>query len=189
MHVHIKFNLVNFCVSGNTVDWYWTKQSSYYLPYQRLFCKNLGSVIGGSFLNAFFGIPALIVELLTCHPNTCCSKLGTVCYNTCNIFTCFFDLVRTDAYSYINLTGIPFCDAARQCNMLCDRSKQFVGYHSAMKHSRFSAHVACVSFVFLWSFWILNYRTFNYDLWNIAILICLIYGTVTWFIGINNDAA
>jgi hypothetical protein len=181
--------LVNFCVSGNAVDWYWTRHSSCYQPYQRLVCKNWGSVVGGSFLNAFFEVPTLIIELLVCHPNTCCSKLGTFCYNTCNIFTCFFELVRTDAYSYINLTGIPFCDAARQTSKLCDRTNQFVGYHSAMKHYRMAAHIACISFVFIWGFWILNYRTFNYDLWNVAILILAIYGTVTWFIGIHTDAA
>jgi hypothetical protein len=182
-------NLVNFCVSGNAVDWYWTRQSSCYQPYQRLVCKNWGSVVGGSFLNAFFEVPTLLVELLVCHPTTCCSKLGTFCYNTCNIFTCFFELVRTDAYSYINLTGIPFCDAARQCGKLCDRSNQFVGYQSALKHYRLAAHIACVSFIFFWGFWILNYRTLNYDLWNVAILVMAIVGTVTWFIGIHADAA
>lgn len=45
---------VNFCVSGNAVDWYWSRQSSCYQSYQRLVCKNWGSVVGGSFLNAFF---------------------------------------------------------------------------------------------------------------------------------------
>jgi hypothetical protein len=87
------------------------------------------------------------------------------------------------------LTGIPFCDSARQCARLCDRSNQFVGYHSAMKHYRFAAHIACVSFVFFWALWILNYRTFNYNLWQLAILIVFIIGIVTWFIGIHTDAA
>lgn len=47
-------NLDNFCVSGSAVDWYWTRNSTCYQPYQRLVCKNWGSVVGGSFLNAFF---------------------------------------------------------------------------------------------------------------------------------------
>ena len=58
-----------------------------------------------------------------------------------------------------------------------------------MKHYKFAAHIACASFAFLWAFWILNYRTFNYSLWNIAILVLFIYGTVTWFISIHADAA
>jgi hypothetical protein len=87
------------------------------------------------------------------------------------------------------LTGIPFCDAARQCAKLCDKSRQFVGYHSAMKHYRLAAHIASISFVFFWAFWILDYRTLNFDLWNVAIVILAIYGTVTWFIGIHTDSA
>lgn len=53
----------NFCVSGNAVDWYWYRptQTSCYAPYQRLVCKHWGSVVGGSFLGAFFQIPTLIV--------------------------------------------------------------------------------------------------------------------------------
>jgi hypothetical protein len=189
MHVIYSIILVNFCVSGNAVDWYWTRKAACYQPYQRLLCKNWGSVVGGSFLNAFFEVPTLLIELLVCHPQTCCSKLGTMCYNKCNLCTCFFDLVRTDAYAYINLTGIPFCDAARQTSRLADRSNQFIGYHSAMKHYRFAAHVSAIAFSFLWAFWVLNYRTFNYSLWQVGILIMFIYGIVTWFIGIHTDAA
>ncbi len=97
----------NFCVSGAAADWYWNpSKASCFEPYQRLLCKNWGSVVGGSFLNAFFEIPTLLIELLVCHPQTCCSKIGTVCYNSCNCLTCFFDLVRTDAYSYINISGL-----------------------------------------------------------------------------------
>jgi hypothetical protein len=107
------FYLVNFCVSGNAVDWYWTRSTNCTSSYQRLLCKNWGSVVAGSFLNAFFEIPTLIVELLVCHPQTCCAKCGTFCLNSCNCCTSFFNLVRTDAYSYINLAGIPFCNSAR----------------------------------------------------------------------------
>lgn len=46
----------NFCVSGTATDWYWNRpqKTSCYNTYQRLICKNWGSVVGGSFLNAFF---------------------------------------------------------------------------------------------------------------------------------------
>jgi hypothetical protein len=110
------FNLVNFCVSGAATDWYWNRpaRTNCYSPYQRLLCHHWGSVVGGSFLNAFFLIPRLIIELLVCHPQACCHGLGTTCYNSCSWLTCFFDLVRTDAYSYMNLSGIPFCNSARQ---------------------------------------------------------------------------
>lgn len=65
-----------------------------------------------------FEVPTLIAELFICHPTACCSKLGATCYRSCNCFTCFFDLVRTDSYSYINIAGIPFCNAGRECKNL-----------------------------------------------------------------------
>lgn len=58
-----------------------------------------------------------------------------------------------------------------------------------MKHYRFGAHIESIAFVLVWGFWILNVRTFGYDLWQIVILITVIYGTITWFVGIHTDAA
>eukprot|EP00919_Chromeraceae_sp_WS-2016_P055313 GHVR01131432.1.p1 GENE.GHVR01131432.1~~GHVR01131432.1.p1 ORF type:complete len:258 (+),score=-12.44 GHVR01131432.1:1127-1900(+) len=179
----------NFCVSGCAVDWYWRGRCDCYTPYQRLVCNHWGSVVGGSFLNAFFEIPTLFIELLVCHPQTCCSALGTCCYNTCSCCVCFFDLVRTDAYSYINLTGIPYCNSARQCKMLCDRSHQFIGTHSAMKHYRFAAHIFCVASVALMTYFILKYRVHNFGFWHVAIGVTMIYAIVTWFIDIHADSA
>lgn len=50
------FNLVNFMVSGNASEWYIKngQKSNCCIPVGRYFCKNFGSVVGGSFLNAFF---------------------------------------------------------------------------------------------------------------------------------------
>lgn len=47
---------VNFMVSGNAAEWYIRggKASNCYTPVQRYFSNNFGSVVGGSFLNAFF---------------------------------------------------------------------------------------------------------------------------------------
>jgi hypothetical protein len=98
-------------------------------------------------------------------------------------------LVRTDAYSYINLTGIPFCNSARECERLCGRSNQFVGTHSAIKHYRFAAHVFLVALVAILGFLILKYRLLNPGFWNLVIGIAVILATVTWFINIHADAA
>ena len=130
-----------------------------------------------------------MVELLTCHPDTCCSKLGTVCTNSCNPITCFFDMVRTDAYSYINLSGIPFCNSARNCAYLCEKSKQFVGNHSAIKHYRFIAFVFLTALLCFMTQWILNYRTFTICPCNLAIGVVMIYGTIAWFIDIHASSA
>jgi hypothetical protein len=43
-------------VSGNAAEWYikGDSASNCYTPVDRYFRKNFGSVVGGSFLNAFF---------------------------------------------------------------------------------------------------------------------------------------
>lgn len=48
------FILVTFCVTGNAVDWYWKGRCNTFSSIMRLLCRNWGSVVGGSFLNAFF---------------------------------------------------------------------------------------------------------------------------------------
>lgn len=59
MHVTPYFNAVNFVVSGNAVEWYFktvTESRHCTKPFVRLLVKHWGSVVGGSFLNAFFKI-------------------------------------------------------------------------------------------------------------------------------------
>jgi hypothetical protein len=69
---------------------------------------NFGSVAGGSFINGFFYFPSLIINLI-------CPRID---FFLCNIF----DLVRSDSYSYIGLTGNSYCPSVRQCQYLCYRS-------------------------------------------------------------------
>ena len=108
-------HLVNFCVSGSATDWYWgTLYTKCSTSLTRLFTKHWGSVVAGSFMNGFFELPILFVELFTCHSTTCCAnKLGKTCDKCC--CACLFSYVRTDAYSYINLAGVPFCNAGTEC--------------------------------------------------------------------------
>lgn len=108
--------------------------------------------------------------------------MGTIYTNSFNSITCFFDIVRTDAYSYINLSGIPFCDSARNCSYLCQKSKQFVGNHSSIKHFRFVAYVFLISLVCFMSQWILNYRMYNIGFWNLFIGVIVIYNIMVYFV-------
>ena len=97
--------LVNFCVAGSATDWYWnTYQTKCSTSLARLITRHWGSVVAGSFINGFFEVPTLLIELFTCHTGTCCNKLGVCCEQKCCCGV-FFNLVRTDAYSYINLSG------------------------------------------------------------------------------------
>ena len=181
----------NFCVSGNSTDWYWNRpnKTSCYAPYQRLLCKHWGSVVGGSFLNAFLTVPRLIVELFVCHPQTCCSGLGTTCYNSCSWFSCLFDLVRSDAYSYINLSGIPFCNSARQTKKINERNPSYIGSHSPMDHYRFAAHAFLIPVTLLTTWFILRARVWNPNVWHWLVLTFVIIAILSWFINILADAA
>ena len=124
-----------------------------------------------------------------CHPEACCSRAGTFCENACNPFTCFFDIVRTDAYSYINLSGVPFCDSARNCSHVCHKSKQFIGNHSSIKHLRFMIFTFLISLLCFMTQWILNYRTLNIGFWHLVIGVVVIYAIVSWFIEIHTASA
>ena len=69
---------------------------------------------------------------------------------------CFFDLVRNDAYAYMNLTGIPYCNAARSCEELCDRSKIFLGNQSVMFFYRLCAHISCIGVTCMLAYWLMK---------------------------------
>lgn len=105
----------NFCIAGNVVDHYWkfpSNNENCFNSYQRLICYHWGSVTGGSFLNAFFEIPSMILNILRCNPGSCCEKAGAAC-SKYNILANLTDLVRTDVYSCINLKSLPYCQAAQ----------------------------------------------------------------------------
>jgi hypothetical protein len=65
------FISVNFVVSGNAVEWYFksvTETRHCTKPFVRLLTKHWGSVVGGSFLNAFFKIFDIFAD---CFNVTC----------------------------------------------------------------------------------------------------------------------
>lgn len=114
--MYIYSKIVIFVTSGNAVEWYWSGIDEDESPsFNRLIAKNWGSVVAGSFMNAFFRIPSNIVEQLICHPSSYCNKCGQFCTNNCNWCISFFELIRTDSYSYINVFGTDYCDAGREC--------------------------------------------------------------------------
>ena len=132
--------LVNFVISGLATQWYMRKSTRYLLTFRRLLCYHFGSIAGGSFLNAFFNIINFLLESVRCYRNGVC-PLFTDCYESlCGCNRNFFDLVRTDVYSYINLTGITYCNAARNCEHLIEKSTLFIGCQSLLYFYRISAY-------------------------------------------------
>lgn len=170
-------------------DWYWNKNSHWYTPSKRLVTKNWGSVVSGSFVNAFFEIPTLLVELLTCHKGTSCNSAGELCESKCFCLDYVFNLVRTDAYSYIHLAGIPFCNAARECAKICHFNDQFVGNYNPIKHVRFVILVFTVAISTLFGYLFTNIRVVNVSTWHAFFLIVVVYAVICWFVGVATDVA
>lgn len=61
--------------------------------------------------------------------------------------TKIFDLVRSDAFAYINLTGNPYCNSARYCEYLCDKSHILEFSQSTSRTYRLSAHLIIAALV------------------------------------------
>ena len=181
----------NFFVSGNSAEWYikGSKSSNCCLPVGRFFKYNFGSVVGGSFLNAFFNFIDFIFESLRCYPGGCCGVCAPICSVFDNCCGCFFDLIRNDAYAYINLTGIPYCNAARNCETLCSSNKIFIGNQSVIFFYRLCAHIVCIGAVCLMSYWLMKSKVGILSVSSLFLIAIFAYMICTYFIDIHADAA
>lgn len=96
-------------------QWYTNSDPNCCITFSRLLKYHFGSVVGGSFLNAFFNILDFFLEAFRCYPEGACAACAPCCANLFGCCSSLLDLVRTDVYGYINLTGIAYCNAARNC--------------------------------------------------------------------------
>lgn len=127
--------------------------------------------------------------MFTCHKGTCCNKAGDFCENKCSCWGFFFNMIRTDSYGYINLSGQAFCNAGRACYDNCQSSRMFVGGYSVLKHFRLAATVFLVSLSYLFGHIFANLRVSSFTWWHNVILVVIAYSVVTWFVDIGADAA
>lgn len=67
--------------------------------------------------------------------------------------------MRSDVYAYINLTGIAYCNAARNCEHLIDHSHLFVGSQSVLYFYRISAYCFLVGSTLLATISIIEGKT------------------------------
>lgn len=152
-------------------------------------CKNWGSIAGGSFLHAFLTPFDIFSEAFRCDPRGSCAKCTSI-YKACCCCEYIFELIRSDAYSYINLTGIPYCNAARQCEALCQYSESFRGGKSCIRLYRTAAHVFTTMLVFIICYFILRGRGAQYTNWFILALIVFgAYCILTYFVDTHANAA
>lgn len=102
-------------------------------------------------------------------------------------------MIRTDAYSYINLTGIPYCNAARQCEALCRYSKLSNNPHFSIKIYRNASHIFAIGLASFISYVIFDAITNeygNYDhFWIAAAIVFVTYSMTTYFVDIHSSGA
>jgi len=153
-----------------------------------LLTRHWGSVVEGSFINAFFEIPSLFAELFICHAGTCCHGVGSKC-DQLSCCGSLLDLVRTDSYSYITLSSLSFCNAGRECRNNCFNGDQFVGVYNPLKHYRFVASVFLVALGYLLASIFTGKHVTSFTWWHHVILIVTVYAVVCWFVDIDADAA
>jgi hypothetical protein len=182
-------NLVNFIVSGLAVQWYTKSDENGCISFFRIVKNHFGSIVAGSFLNAFFGLFDFIFESLRCYPEGPCNACAACCKPIYDCFGNFLELIRTDVYAYINLTGIAYCEAARNCEKICNRNASYIGNRSILYFYRISSYIFTVGLTTLLCFWILKSKNGNLNFVSLIVIVILSYCILTNFVDIHANAA
>ena len=148
-----------------------------FYPLKLQVTKNLGSIIGCSFVTSFFSIFDLLFDIFKPKDiqNSCCKAIcGCVC-----------DLVRSDTMSFVILSGNPFCNSARYCEYLCNKAILTEYSQSCSRIYRISAHFFIASVTLLYSL----FFTQNTSIFAYLIILLGALTVSTFFISIHADAA
>jgi hypothetical protein len=116
-------------------------------------------------------------------------RYAACCEASCGCCDNLFELVRSDVYAYINLTGIPYCNAARNCELLCSRTSLFSGSHSCLQMYRAAANWVNMAVVLLICYCLMKGRTGDISLISLLIIAVFSWCISMYFIGIHTDAA
>ena len=160
------------------------------MTFSRLLRCHFGSVVGGAFLNGFFNLIDFLLEALRCYPDGACPPCASCC--DCLLGCCgdIFDLVRTDVYAYINLTGIAYCNAARNCEHLIAESALFVGSQSLLYFYRISAYCFTIGGVLIVSYFIQKDKLEGEaNLVSLLLIAFFSYCVLNWFVDLHANLA
>ena len=126
---------------------------------------------------------------MQCNPRGECGRAGKCWKQACCCCNFLFELVRPDAYAYIHLSGIPYCNAARQCEALCERSHLFSSDHSCIRLYRMAAQIFLVSLTALFSFIVLENKADHANFVIVGLIVCTSYLASTHFADLHSNAA
>jgi hypothetical protein len=169
----------NFIVSGYSTLWYYDQiEGNMITPYRNYITKHLGSVIACAFMTGFFALADAIFDLVRgahhAHDNAICDAC-----------TSFFDLVRSEAMAYINLWGNPYCNSARYCEYLCDKSTVLQESQSASRSYRIAAYAVLTGFTSLLGLYVNG----EISLYGMGLIMIISLQITNFFVQINADAA
>lgn len=143
-------------------------------------------MIGGSFITGYFSIGDYLFDLFKPPSRNDEDSAYSSCFNfACGSCLKLLDLVRSDSMAYINLTGVPFCNSARYCEYLCDKSLILDESQSTSRTYRLCAHFLIAGVVGILSMYIAGEITGTL----VALILVLSLFISTYFISIHADAA
>lgn len=98
-------------------------------------------------------------------------------------------MARADAYSYIHLSGIPYCNAARQCQSICEQTHLFSSDDTCIRLYRIAAQLFVVTLSVLVTIILFSARTNYVNVLSLAVVICNCYLMATHFVDIHSNGA
>lgn len=136
-------------------------------------------------MTGFFSVGDYLFDLIK-HSDKeeggcCASCVNYVCTGCLKVF----DLVRSDAMAYINASGVPYCNSARYCEYLTDKSLLLEGSQSASRTYRICAHFLIAGIVGILGLYLKGSITAL----TILFIIMASLFISTFFISIQADAA
>jgi hypothetical protein len=154
-----------------------------FYPFKLQVKYNVGSVIACSFITSFFAIFDLLFDIF--KPSSRESTYGCCCNYLCGFFLRIWDLVRSDAMSFVILSGNPICNSARYCEYLCHKSILTEYSQSCSRIYRISAHFFIAALTLLYSI----FFTQNSSIYAFLIILIGTLAISTFFISMHADAA
>lgn len=132
-------HLVSFIISGYAVNYYF-KEIPRLNPIHYLIWYHWGSVLAGAFLLNFLSYPDLVFDALmptddiipVNKPVNCCFRFCDCAFGWLKPL---FELARSESMAYINLTGLPYCNASRYCEYLNRMTNLYNGNQSVNRVS------------------------------------------------------
>ena len=134
-------------------------------------------------MTGFFSIFDFIFDLIKPVSREGCY---TSCFNSmCRWCVCLGDLVRSDAMTMVVLTGNPYCNSARYCEYLCNKTPLTEYSQSSNRIFSLCAHcfIMCISIIFSLLF------TTNTSIFALLIIVVGSLTIATFFVSLHADIA